>query len=494
MSNYYAASAFFNGLCGIFLVYYIYLRNKKNPLNRSFLYFGISVAGWSLIYALWGWSKDAHAAEFYLRRHMMFCAFIPATFLHFVMHFTRRYECYKKWLILSYCLGVLYSLGMLSNALIAGVRPIMFFEFWPKPGPLLFTNVVYFFTMIISAFALLFQHFFRTSGIERKQTALIIVACLIGFGGGSINWFLWFDIMIPPTTNFFVGFMFVITAYAIVRYGLMDVDAIVEILRSSRSATVGLVASSMNHELRNPLFIAKGKMESHLDAVEQGIFTSPADEAEKGRAVVQNALHQLTRAMDIMKKFSDFSKPNASETQKEQVPVGEVFKDVLTLASKEFEMKKIRINPSSPNDNEKDTINMSSPNDFVGDQQATSRVNGLSVTANRRQLEEIFFNLIVNACQAMGESGGDLHLKAYQPNGKVLVEISDTGPGIPKEIERRLFEPFHTTKAEKGSGLGLYITKQLVERNGGKISVKSKAGTGTKFMMEFQPASCLAVH
>ncbi len=53
---------------------------------------------------------------------------------------------------------------------------------------------------------------------------------------------------------------------------------------------------------------------------------------------------------------------------------------------------------------------------------------------------------------------------------------------------KHFFEPFHTTKGEKGTGLGLYITKQLVERNGGKISVKSKEGEGTSFVLEFNPA------
>lgn len=389
----------------------------------------------------------------------MFASFIPASFFHFSAHFTHRYENYKKWVIFSYGLGVLYALGMLSNQLIAGVGPIMFFEFWPKPGPLLLSNVIYFFTFVVVSFALLFRHFFKTSGMEQKQTGLIILACLVGFGGGSINWFLWFNIMIPPTTNFFVGLMFVITGYAIIRYGLMDVDAIVEILRNSRSATVGLVASSMNHELRNPLFIAKGKMESHLDAVDRGIFASAVEETERSRAAFQGALQQVTRAMDIMKKFSDFARPHTSENKMESVSVNEVFGDVLALVSNEFEMKKIRLS-QEPGD-------------------------GLSVVANRRQLEEVFFNLIVNACQAMDETGGKLHLKTYQPNGKVLVEISDTGPGIPKNIERRIFEPFYTTKAEKGSGLGLYIAKQLVERNGGKISMKTRLGEGTKFTLVF---------
>jgi two-component system, NtrC family, sensor kinase len=109
--------------------------------------------------------------------------------------------------------------------------------------------------------------------------------------------------------------------------------------------------------------------------------------------------------------------------------------------------------------------------------------NGLTVFMNRRQLEEVFFNLIINACHAMEKEGGMLKLNAYRPNKKVIVEIADTGVGIPKENKTRVFDPFYSTKGDQGSGLGLYITKQLIERNGGKISVKSKHGEGTKFTL-----------
>ncbi len=64
------------------------------------------------------------------------------------------------------------------------------------------------------------------------------------------------------------------------------------------------------------------------------------------------------------------------------------------------------------------------------------------------------------------------------------MEVSDNGPGIPKDSLRRIFEPFYSTKGSRGSGLGLYITKQLVERNGGKIAVKSALGRGTTFRLE----------
>ena len=142
--NYYAASGFFNGLCGFFLVYYIYLRNRKNPLNRSFLYFGITTSGWSLIYGVWMMERDARMAELFVRFLMMFATLIPAAFFHFVSHLTQSYERHKKLCFLFYFLCALSSAACLTPAMIAGVHREMFFEFWPKRGFLLPTYVVYF--------------------------------------------------------------------------------------------------------------------------------------------------------------------------------------------------------------------------------------------------------------------------------------------------------------------------------------------------------------
>ncbi len=455
-------SAFFNGLFAFFLVYYVYLRNKKNPLNRSFLYFGIAVSGWSLIYSLWCLADNAKTAEMLGRFFMMFATLIPATFFHFVSHFTQSYAKQEKLSIFLYLLGFFYSVACLTPAMIQGVRPAMFFPYWAISGILLPSHVVYFGFVVAYSFFLIAKKLFETSGADRIPVLWVLIAFLIGFGGGSTNWFLWFDIQIPPLTNFFVGITFGMIAYAIVRYGLMDTDVLVDALRASRTAALGLVASSINHELRNPLYIAKGRIETQIDAVERGVFNSPAEEIAKSRSVMQTVLAQLTRAMDIMQRFSDFARPNPPNSKKEKVVVREVFQDVLKFVGNDFEFKKIKL--------------------------VESPMNGTSVCANRRQLEEIFFNLIINACHAMGEGGGELALRASQPNGKVIIEVEDSGPGIPKENLRRIFEPFYTTKAEKGSGLGLYITKQLVEKNGGKISVKSNPGQGTKFILEFQPS------
>lgn len=452
-------SAFFNGVFGLSLVYTVYLRNRTNPLNKSFLYFGLSITGWSLIYALWSWADNAQLAEFYLRRHMMFEAFINATLLHFVCEFTHYYKKFKMWILLNYGLSAVYSILMLTPAMILGVREILFFKFWPAPGWLLVSHVVQFFVVIILAFGLLIRYFYKSFGIEKRKALIILLAFGIGFGGGSINWLLWFDVPVPPTTNFFVGLMFVMVAYAMIRYGMMDVGQVLELMRSSRASTLGLWASSLNHELRNPLYIAKNRIDTHLEAIEEKRF-SPETEIQKSREVLESAAKQLDRAMATMERFSSFLKPRqAPEGQVESVSLKETLDHVIGFAADELAMNHIHVQVPEAD---------------------------LMLRGNRGQFEEIFFNLIMNACHAMKAEGGKISIRHFSEKGKAIIEVADTGLGIPEESQRYLFDPFFTTKGSKGNGLGLYITKQLVERNGGKIIVKSKFGRGTNFILEFK--------
>jgi len=103
------------------------------------------------------------------------------------------------------------------------------------------------------------------------------------------------------------------------------------------------------------------------------------------------------------------------------------------------------------------------------------------------KLKQILLNLVMNALQAMEECGGDLLVKSVSTClDEIDIIISDTGPGISEEILSRIFEPYFTTKKPgEGTGLGLFVTKRLVENLGGRIKVASTAGKGTTFTVSF---------
>jgi signal transduction histidine kinase len=98
----------------------------------------------------------------------------------------------------------------------------------------------------------------------------------------------------------------------------------------------------------------------------------------------------------------------------------------------------------------------------------------------------MFMNIILNAVEAM-EGRGKLGLRTYlaSEGDRVIIEISDTGPGIPEEVLPKIFEPFFTTKeAGKGTGLGLSLVYGIVENHGGRIAARSRPDEGTAFIIE----------
>lgn len=110
------------------------------------------------------------------------------------------------------------------------------------------------------------------------------------------------------------------------------------------------------------------------------------------------------------------------------------------------------------------------------------------VKCNANQINQVFMNLLVNGAQAMEEKG-DLTIRTRSEDGKVHVDISDTGSGIPEENLKRIFDPFFTTKeVGKGTGLGLNVVYNIIESHDGTIEVDSTVGEGTTFHIQLPVA------
>jgi CheY-like chemotaxis protein len=106
-------------------------------------------------------------------------------------------------------------------------------------------------------------------------------------------------------------------------------------------------------------------------------------------------------------------------------------------------------------------------------------------------LREAFTNLVFNAVDALAE-GGTIGLRARRVGSRIVAEVSDTGSGIPPELQARIFEPFFTTKGEQGTGLGLAQVAGVVARHGGELLLESGPGRGTTFRMLFPVTKAVA--
>jgi signal transduction histidine kinase len=185
---------------------------------------------------------------------------------------------------------------------------------------------------------------------------------------------------------------------------------------------------------------------------------------------MNKVIKETDRATGITKKLSGFAKP-AKKTESEEVYVEKEVEEVIGLIGHDLKL-----------------------NNIVFSKNFTAGFP--SIFADKRQIQEVLFNIIRNAAQAMDKKDGKIELSGISLNGAAIIKISDNGSGIPPDKINQIFNPFFTTKEPgKGTGLGLFIVKQVIERNKGTIAVDSQEGVGTTFTLSFpaaQPATLAA--
>jgi signal transduction histidine kinase len=445
--NYYAFTSLFNGIVVLAISFYLFSRQRQNDLYQSCAFFSTSVGLWCVFYAIWQVQTAKVEALIYIRLAMVSCYAIPFAFLWFVLKMTNNRP--KPWLngVLFISLAV-FMIFAFTPMMIRDVAPVPGFKFWPRPGYLIHLFVSIFFILILISYGLLLRGYHVAQNFRRWQIKWVMLALLPGWIGGATNWCLWYGIPIPPVAHIFVGVAFLLLFYAIIRGRLFDIDAITDLVQEAKLSALGIMATSINHEVRNPLFVIKGLAETLLERSD----TDPA----KIKDIAQRTVAQAERALEIIRNFSAYAKRQSSKAfDKQQLDVKEVLEGVVPLVCSELALDNIRLQMSAP--------------------------AKTMVCADRHSLEEIFINLIVNACQAM-PGGGEIEISSKEEKPWLFINIRDTGPGLTKEQLARIFEPFYTTKSS-GTGLGLYVVKQLVEKNGGKVEVSSKEGCGTVFFI-----------
>ncbi len=458
--NIYSASV----LCfsfGVTLIAILALMKRRDRIAYRFFIFSISICGWGYLFPVW--ISQQHSADNALiiaKISYIFVVFIPATWLHFLFEFIEKKEPFKFFYAVNYAISLTFAAFCPTRLMIAGMEPFLSFKYLPVAGSVQHFHVLHFVALVSIGLFFLIRKYFTVKGYEKDRLRYFVWGAVIGFASGGAVYITYYRIPLEMHHLVLLPLYPILTGVALIRYGLFDVNQIADAFQREKLAALGTMAASLNHEIRNPLFIARGKSENYFDAVERGIHSDSEKKLNACETALKESHSQLMRALDTMQRFSDFARPFKTKADSEKVLVRDAVANVLKFVSNEFALHKIQLDQSA--------------------------LNGVSVTVNRRQFEEILFNVILNACHAMGDKGGSLRISSQAIGKRISVEIKDSGPGMSEEQLQRIFEPFYTTKQEMGTGLGLYITKQLVERNGGRISVHSSAGKGTKFMLEFK--------
>ena len=210
------------------------------------------------------------------------------------------------------------------------------------------------------------------------------------------------------------------------------------IVSTSKLASVGAISLDLAHQIKNPLAIIMGRLESLPDQLDQG---------SRARRHVDAAISAACRMQELTENFMSIGR-----LKPVQLDIGTVLNDALVMAGLP-NRKKIDARWSYPKDLPK-------------------------VEGNPVLIREAFSNIFANAMEAV-EEGGVVTIEAGQVAGRVVVEISDNGMGISDEKKAHLFEPFYSTKPN-GHGLGLFAVKHIVEMHQGSVEMETKEGEGTR--------------
>jgi PAS domain S-box-containing protein len=228
--------------------------------------------------------------------------------------------------------------------------------------------------------------------------------------------------------------------------------------RTEKLAAAGQLAASIAHEINNP-----------LEAVTNLLFLLRTQTSLDGEAVrfTEMAQHEVARVSEIAQQTLRFYRPSTSPAL---ANVGEILDSILTLHS--GRVHTLRVEVTRRYSDEIDLFCLSGA------------------------LRQVFANLITNALDALN-GGGQLLIRAGRSHcwkdgrSGVRIVVADTGTGMPPEVRTRIFEPFYTTKLATGTGLGLWVTQDIMDKHQGTIAVRSrcenpeKRGSGTVFMLFF---------
>lgn len=220
------------------------------------------------------------------------------------------------------------------------------------------------------------------------------------------------------------------------------------LMQQEKLASIGRLSAGVAHEINNPLTTVL----TTVMLLQEDL--TPEDPLYQELDIIAR---ETLRCRKIVSSLLDFARQR--HLKKEPLEVNPIVADSVALARKQAGFKGIPITPLL--------------------------TDGLpAALADRNQLQQAFINLLINAIEATAPGGGAIEVatRCDPQHKEIRVVISDTGCGMPKDVQEKIFDPFFTTK-ESGTGLGLAITHGIIEQHGGRIDVDSTPGQGTTFMV-----------
>lgn len=222
------------------------------------------------------------------------------------------------------------------------------------------------------------------------------------------------------------------------------------LLHSEKMALVGKLATEVAHSIRNPMTSINMRLFSLQRNLEMTV-----NQKEDFEVVTE----EMRRLDNIIRNFLEFSRPH--KLQRQPINIADIVDMTVDLLEYRLELHAVEVTHDRP-------------------------VSLPAISADPELMKEVFVNLIVNACEAIGTGGRIIitedEMLASPIGPAVRIGVRDTGPGIPEDARERIFEPFHTTKSD-GTGLGLFTVTRIIMEHGGRLDLDSAEGQGATFII-----------
>ncbi len=221
-----------------------------------------------------------------------------------------------------------------------------------------------------------------------------------------------------------------------------------EVRFMEKLANVGKAVANVVHEIRKPLVLIGG-------FARQAESCTALKADEKTRRKLKIVVNEVKRLEGLLSGIHLLTRPEVA-SHKRPVSVDELLRETFELFDPMLQGKQIHL-------------------------QTDIAPQSIPVTGDPDRLKQVFLNLLQNAVEAL-EGSGTIRVTARSEDGRARIEFENDGPAIPQEMADRIFDPFFTTKAD-GTGLGLAVTKNIINDHGGEISIRSEGGRGVSFIV-----------
>jgi signal transduction histidine kinase len=505
-------SGWFNFVFSLSWGLFVVLKNPKDKIHIRFLLLTISIALWSLGYANWIGAISYNKAFAWLQILNLGSFLIPWFYLLWVTYLTNFYNKISKFIsiygILIFILLLFYIIR--PNLFVAGLNKKLIFNFWPTAGPFYKIYIILDYLLLVCiGVAILFNNFLKSSDRnERLKYFVVLITSILSFSGGFTNFFLWYDIPVIPWGNLLVGFFPIIFGWATLQTRLFNIRLLaaeffiylinvvsfvrifyyknnLELIFNLVFGLLLLIFSIMllrsiikeveqrekleelnrlkseflafaSHQVKAPMAVVKG----YAELIHEGIENVP----EQAKDFAKKIKESVDNLLVLIEEFMDYRRIEEGKIEFNFEKL-----DIISLIREIVEKMKLL------------AMEKNLSLDFE------SKFDSIVMNVDKLRFSQVIQNLIDNSIKYTKE--GWIRVKVDKEDNEVLISVSDSGIGISKELQQKLFGQFvrdpSIKKEIRGTGLGLYIAKYIVEAHKGKIWAESEGvGKGSTFYIK----------